>query len=238
VNRGAAAVAARGLSKRFGPVTALSAVDLDVAAGSTLAVLGPNGAGKSTLLRLLAGLARPSAGTLRIGAGGESRPATRGRVGYVGHATFLYPALTASENLVFAARLYGVRDPVARANALLAEQGLEAVADRPAAGFSRGMAQRLAIARGLVHDPEVMLLDEPFAGLDRSSAERLTVRLRHLRDEGRTLVLVTHELAVASALADAAVVLVRGRVVHRASGEALAATVLDAAYLAAVDSAA
>jgi len=238
VTRGAAAIAARGLSKRFGPVTALADVDLDVPAGATLAVLGPNGAGKSTLLRLLAGLARPSAGTLQIGAGGENRPATRGRVGYVGHATFLYPSLTARENLVFAARLYGVSDTAARANALLLEQGLEAVADRPAAEFSRGMAQRLAIARGLVHDPQVVLLDEPFAGLDRSSVERLAARLRALRDTGHTLVLVTHELSVASTLADAAIVLLRGRVVHRAAGDALAPTVLDAAYLAAVESAA
>jgi heme exporter protein A len=238
MSRSAAAIAARGLGKRFGPVVALEGVDLDVDAGVTLAVLGPNGAGKSTLLRLLAGLARPTSGSLRVGAGRESRPAARGRVGYVGHATFLYPALTARENLIFAARLYGVADPGARADVLLAEQGLTAVAGRPAGGFSRGMAQRLAIARGLVHDPAIVLLDEPFAGLDRSSAGRLTERLRCLGGEGRTLVLVTHELTVASALADVAIVLARGRIVHRAEGAELSPSVLDAAYVRAVEPAA
>jgi heme exporter protein A len=238
VSRSAAAIAARGLSKRFGPVMALEGVDLDVPCGTTLAVLGPNGAGKSTLLRLLAGLARPTGGSLQIGDPRERRPAARGRVGYVGHATFLYPALTARENLVLAGRLYGVADPAARADALLAEQGLGGVAGRMAGEFSRGMAQRLAIARGLVHDPAVVLLDEPFGGLDRSSAAHLAERLRGLRQQGRTVVLVTHELSHVSALADAALVLARGRVVHRAVGDALSASVLDAAYLAAVESAA
>ncbi|MCC6641813.1 MAG: ABC transporter ATP-binding protein [Deltaproteobacteria bacterium] len=233
-----AAVRARGLGKRFGPVVALDAVDLDVPAGATLAVLGPNGAGKSTLLRLLAGLARPSLGSLCVGSQRESRPAARGRVGYVGHATFLYPALSARENLVFAARLYGVADPAARAGALLAANGLTSVADRRAGSFSRGMAQRLAIARGLVHDPAVVLLDEPFAGLDRTSAARLADALRRLHAEGRTLVLVTHELGVASALADLAIVLERGRIVHRAAGAELEAATLDAAYARAVEPAA
>ncbi len=232
-----AALAARGLSKRFGPVIALDSVDLDVPAGSALAVLGPNGAGKSTLLRVLAGLARPTRGTLQLGAEREPRRSLRGQVGYVAHATFLYPELTARENLLFAARLYGVSDPGARADALLAEQGLEAVGGRATREFSRGMAQRLAIARGLVHDPAIVLLDEPFAGLDRASAERLSQRLQRLREAGRTLVLVTHELGRASALSDAAIVLSRGRVVHRADGAALAPAALEHAYLAAVGSA-
>lgn len=230
-----AAIRARGLDKRFGPVVALGGIDLDVAPGATLAVLGPNGAGKSTLLRLLAGLSRPSRGSLRVGSGRESRLAARGRVGYVGHATFLYPALTARENLVFAARLYGVTEPAGRAAALLDAHDLGAVADRLAGGFSRGMAQRLAIARGLVHDPPIVLLDEPFAGLDRSSSARLSVALRRMRTEGRTLVLVTHEIGIASALADSAIVLARGRIVHRAEGAALEQTVLDAAYARSVE---
>ena len=229
-----AAIAARGLEKRFGPVAALRGVDLEVPAGSALALLGPNGAGKSTLLRLLAGLARPSAGMLRVGRDDTDRRRTRGRVGYIGHATFLYPALSARENLIFAARLHGVRDPGARADALLAAQGLEAAAHRPAGSFSRGMAQRLSIARGLVHEPEILLLDEPFTGLDPAAAERLTAQLARLRAGGRTLVLVTHELARVARLADAAIVLARGRVVHAAGGAALEPARLEAAYLAAV----
>jgi len=137
LSEAACAVAVEGLEKRFGPVVALAGLDFAVPAGSVLAVLGPNGAGKSTLLRLLAGLARPSAGQVRIGAAQDGdRRRVRGRVGYVGHATFLYPNLTARENLLFAARLYGVAEPGRRADALLDEQGLEALSARPAGSFS------------------------------------------------------------------------------------------------------
>lgn len=221
------AIAAEGLAKRFGPVVALAGVDFAVPAGRVLAVLGPNGAGKSTLLRILAGLTRPSAGHVSMATGAADRRHGRGRVGYVGHATFLYPHLSARENLVFAGRLYGVADPHARAAALLAEQGLEAIAERTAGSFSRGQAQRLAIARGLVHDPPVVLLDEPFTGLDPTSADRLASHLRSLAESGRAVVLVTHDLAQAAALGDRALLLVRGRIAFD-SGSAHA----DAAALA------
>ncbi len=233
----AAALAAHGLAKRFGPVVALAGVDFAVPAGRVLAVLGPNGAGKSTLLRILAGLTRPSAGTVSLGT--ESglpgdRRHERGRVGYVGHATFLYPSLSARENLVFAARLYGVANPRARAATLLAEQGLTAIAERAAGSFSRGQAQRLAIARGLVHDPPVVLLDEPFTGLDPTSADRLGAGLRALADSGRAVVLVTHDLAQAAVLGDRALLLVRGRIAFdsgptRADAGTLAAAWREAA---------
>ncbi len=229
-----AAIAARGLAKRFGRAVALADLDLDVPAGGSLAVLGPNGAGKSTLLRLLAGLARPTAGSLAIGGGRADRRQARARVGYLGHATLLYPALTAHENLLFAARLHRVRDAAARCAGLLAEEGLAAVADLPVAGLSLGMAQRVAIARALVHDPSVVLLDEPFTGLDRRAAERLTQRIEVLHGRGCTIVLVTHDVARAARLADAAVVLARGRIAHRTSGVPDPAA-LERAYLAATD---
>jgi heme exporter protein A len=205
-----AAVEARGLEKRFGAVRALRPLDLEVPAGGSLAVLGPNGAGKSTLLRLLAGLARPSGGTLCV-AGAGDRIAHRRSVGFVGHATFLYPALTARENVILAARLHGVDAPAQRADAALAEVDLGALAERRAGTLSRGAAQRLAIARALVHDPPLLLLDEPFSGLDPRAAERLAERLARLHAEGRSLVLVTHDLARAALLADAAIVLAAGR---------------------------
>jgi heme exporter protein A len=207
----AAAVAARGLEKRYGPVAALRGVDLELPAGSALAVLGPNGAGKTTLLRLLAGLSRPTQGSLWI-EGVPAGRATRARIGFVGHASLLYPALSARENLLFAARLYAVADPRARADALLRELALDDVATRPAGGFSRGMAQRLAIARALVHEPSILVLDEPFSGLDAASQAQLAARLRRMRETGHTLVLATHEVARACALADVALVLARGRV--------------------------
>ena len=224
-----AAIAAQGLEKRFGRAVALAGLDLDVPAGSALAVLGPNGAGKTTLLRLVAGLARPSAGSLSIGGRPSQRREVRAQVGYVGHATLLYAALTARENLVFAARLQGVQDPGARADALLQEEGLAAAADRLVGGFSRGMAQRVAIARGLVHDPPVVLLDEPFTGLDRRAAGRLAARLAGLREAGRTLLLATHDIAQAQALCDGALVLKRGRALHRSQGS-LETADLEAAY--------
>jgi len=222
-----------GLEKRFGALVALRGVDLALEEGGALAVLGPNGAGKSTLLRILAGLAHPTAGLVEL----ASSTGARTGVGYLGHATLLYPELTARENLIFAARMYRVASPEARADTLLEEEGLADARDRRAGTFSRGMAQRLSIARARVHDPVLMLLDEPYTGLDRRSAERLTERLCGLRDAGHSLVMVTHDIAHTTGLVDAAVVLVRGRVAHRASGEALAPAQLEAAYLAALEGA-
>jgi heme ABC exporter ATP-binding subunit CcmA len=231
----APAIAARALEKRFGRTAALRGVDLEVASGSSLSVLGPNGAGKSTLLRLLAGLGRPSSGSLEVAGHPATAREARARVGYIGHATLLYATLSARENLVFAGRLQRVRNPGSRADVLLREEGLADVASRPAGSFSRGMAQRLAIARGLVHDPEVVLLDEPYTGLDRRSAERLSQRLRELHREGRTVVLVTHDLERAVENADVAVVLSRGRVALATRGVAENAAELERAYLEAAD---
>jgi heme exporter protein A len=207
-------VSAKGLGKKFGRTIGLEAFDLELAKGVSLAVLGPNGAGKSTLLRLMAGLARPTSGSLEIDGVPAHQRAARAKVGYIGHQSHLYPDLTARENLIFAAKLHGISDPAGRATRLLAEDGLERAADRPTRVFSRGMAQRLAIARGLIHEPEIVLLDEPFAGLDRRASERLGHRLGKLRQIGCTLVLVSHDVALAARLADAAVVLAGGIVRH------------------------
>jgi len=227
------AVSARGLEKRFGAVAALRGIDLEIEAGSCLAVLGPNGAGKSTLLRILAVLARPSAGELRI-AGHDRRELRRGDaralVGYVGHATLLYSELSAHENLVFAGRLHGVSAPDRRATELLEAQGLSHVAGQRTGTFSRGMCQRLSIARALVHDPQLVLFDEPFTGLDRNAADQLSQRIGLLPAGQRTCVLVTHELHQASRLASEAIVLARGCIVHEARGDALQRDALEAAY--------
>ena len=236
VLHGAPVVSATGIAKRFGPVAALAGVDFEVAAGAVVAVLGPNGAGKTTLVRILAGLARPSAGSVSY-AGGADRRRARHFVGYIGHATFLYPQLTARENLQFTARLYGVANAGERIAALLAEQGLEAVADRVAGSFSRGLAQRLAIARALVHDPKLVLLDEPFTGLDPVSTDRLAARIEALRGAARAVVLVTHDLARAAALADRALILVCGRVAFASDGAPQSAGELEHAYRSALEAA-
>jgi len=225
-----ALVRARSLGKRFGAVTALAGVDLDVVRGECFALVGPNGAGKSTLLRLIAGLAHPTSGTCEVDVPGDRRAA----IGYVGHSTLLYPDLTARENLVFAARLQRVPRPAERADALLAEEGLAAVADRRTGGFSRGMAQRLSIARARVHEPTLLLLDEPYTGLDRHAADRLTARLGALAGGPETLVLVTHDVARAATLADGLAVLESGHLRALWRGESLAAPALEARYLHAI----
>jgi heme exporter protein A len=212
------AIAGVGVAKRFGRAVALRGVDFQAPAAHCLAVLGPNGAGKSTLLRLVAGLARPSAGSITILGRTPDQSVTRAQIGYIGHATLVYPTLTARENLLFAGRMYAVEDVAGRADRLLEEEGLSGVAHRPAGDFSRGMAQRLSIARSLMHDPRVVLLDEPFTGLDRRSAERLQARIASLRDEGRTLLLVSHDVEQAAAVADSSIVLVRGRVALATTG--------------------
>jgi heme exporter protein A len=232
-------ISARSVEKRFGPVAALRGVDLDVEGGRAVAVLGPNGAGKSTLLRILAGLARPTAGSVSIRRGGRA-PDGRGRarawVGFAGHATLLYPELTARENLVFHGRLQGVVDPALRADQLLDEEGLTPVADRRVRTFSRGMAQRLSIARALVQDPPLLLLDEPFTGLDRRAGDRLSERLQRLRSEGRAILLVTHDLLRASEIADAALILVSGQIRKRAEGSTLERVALEATYAEVLES--
>ena len=232
---GVTAVVARDLEKRFGSTIGLDRIDLDIPKGSTMAILGPNGAGKSTLLRLIAGLARPSSGSLEVGGKSAHHRTARARVGFIGHATGLYPELTARENLTFAARLRGVANAAARVEEQLVEAGLTRAADRRTGGFSRGMAQRLSIAIGLIDEPEILLLDEPFTGLDRAASDRLVERLMGLRQRDRTLVLVSHDVAIAARLADAAVVLRRGRIAHRESSGKLDPKVLENAYSAASD---
>lgn len=233
-------LSARGLEKRFGPVAALRGIDLKVDRGSVLAILGPNGAGKSTLLKIAAGLVHPTAGSLELRAGPGHEGTTlagieaRAQVGYVGHATLLYPELTARENLILAGRLHSLPAPDRRADQLLGEEGLFEVAHRPIRTFSRGMAQRLAIARALVHDPQLVLLDEPFTGLDQPSADRLAARIRSLEAAGHTLMVATHDLARACDFAETAIVIARGRVVHHSGPGDLDPAALGRAYAAAL----
>jgi heme ABC exporter ATP-binding subunit CcmA len=225
-----AAISARGVTKRFAGAAALEDLDLELAAGASLAVVGPNGAGKSTLLRLLAGLARPSAGRIEIDGLPPAHRVARAALGYLGHATLLSPSLTVRENLTFAARLYGVTAPRECAAEQLAREGLEPLAERRAGALSRGQAQRVAIARALIHAPALVLLDEPFTGLDRGAAQRLAARLTELRARGHTSVLVTHGLEHVRELADQALVLGAGRVSWRgpAHGDELERALADA----------
>ncbi len=208
-------VTIRDVSRHYGRRRALSHVSLACRAGEVLGLLGPNGAGKSTLLAILATLLAPSAGEVRYGNlrledGGA---ALRARLGFLSHDLHLYPELTARENLAFFARLYGLDRVGGRVEAALGHAGLAARGNDLVSGFSRGMRQRLALERALLHDPRLLLLDEPFTGLDDASVGALVGRLRALREAGRILVVVTHDLDVAEALLDKVAVLKDGRLV-------------------------
>jgi heme exporter protein A len=205
-------VRASGLVKRFGERRAIDGVDVELAAGECLAVLGPNGAGKSTLLRLLATLLRPDEGELAVC--GHALPDGAGRarsqIGYLGHDPLVYLDLTARQNLELYADLYGLADARRRVDDALDRVGLLARSFDPVRTFSRGMAQRLGLARVLLHEPRLLLLDEPYAGLDAAGAHLLDALLAEAgRDRG--LVIVTHEVERGVALAGRLLVLRMGK---------------------------
>lgn len=208
----------RGLTKAFGPRRALVDIDLDVTAGERLMLVGPNGAGKTTLLRMIATLSRPTAGTIRVAGHdvGRDGAAARRLIGYLSHETLLYHDLTARQNLQFYARMYALTDAAARINAVLEQVALARRADDLVGTYSRGMQQRLAVARALLHRPKLLLLDEPYTGLDPLAADALTDLLSAFVEEGSTLVLTTHHPAAEGCLAQRAVILRAGRIIHDA----------------------
>ena len=170
-------------------------------------------------LAMLATLLRPSSGAIRYGdlQAADAPPELRARIGVLGHDLFLYPELTARENLAFFAALYGSRDADGSARAALSQAGLTDRGDDLVGGFSRGMRQRVALERALIHDPRLALLDEPFTGLDEASTSALVARLRGLRERGTAIVLATHDLDIAEGLLDEAVFLREGRMVESVS---------------------
>lgn len=209
-------VSVEDVSRHFGRRRAVSRVSFAVARGQILGLLGPNGAGKSTLLAMLGTLLRPTSGAIRFGprdvtTGDDS---LRAQIGVLGHDLFLYPELTARENLSFFASLYGIVDADGIARNALHRAGLIDRADDLVSSFSRGMRQRVALERALIHRPRLVLLDEPFTGLDDASTAALVGRLKGLREEGAIVILATHDLDLADGLLDEAVFLRDGRMVH------------------------
>ena len=200
------------LIKRFGLKTVLRGLDFQVGQGEFVALLGPNGAGKTTFLRILASLSRPSLGEVRIA--GYQLPgqaaAVRRRLGVVSHLPLLYGDLTAEENLRFYGRMYGVANLESRIGEVLELVGLASRRRDLVRTFSRGMQQRLAIGRAVLHDPEVMLFDEPHTGLDQDACAMLDAVLREVAARGRTVVMTSHDLARAADLASRFDVLSRG----------------------------
>lgn len=211
----------RGLSKRFGPTWALRNVDLALDAGTFLTVFGPNGAGKTTLIQILATLARPSSGEIYLAGRPLSQAGARLRasIGLVSHQTLLYLDLSAEENLRFYGRLYDLADLGARIEQALVQVDLAGRRYSLVREFSRGMQQRLAIARAILHEPALLLMDEPYTGLDPEAAETLRDILGMLSRQGNTIILTTHNLERGLALCDEVAILARGRVTYRARRE-------------------
>jgi heme exporter protein A len=206
------AVAVEGVWKFYGDYPALRNVSLSAAPGACLALIGRNGAGKTTLLRTIAGFSRPGKGKIAIFGNGPRDTATRRLMGYIGHGISVYDELSALENLVLFGKLYGLADPKKSALEWLERTGLDRVKDGLVREFSRGMRQRLAVARAFLHGPKVLLLDEPFTALDDRAIAVLQRLLHEALSEGKTIVMSTHQLREALELATHVALLNRGQV--------------------------
>jgi heme ABC exporter ATP-binding subunit CcmA len=225
----AAALEVDGVSKYYGDFPALRDIRLSIEPGSTVALLGRNGAGKTTLLRIIAGLSKASEGSVRIQNADVRQQATRRRIGVLGHGISLYDELSATENLVLFANLYGLEEPQKTADAWLVRTGLDRVRDGLVREFSRGMRQRLAVARAFMHEPEVLLLDEPFTALDDRAITVLQSLLADAHAAGRTIILSTHQLREALEVATHVALIQRGQLAF--SGERTQQMVDDTGWL-------
>jgi heme exporter protein A len=206
------AVGVEGVWKFYGDYPALRNVGLSAAPGACLALIGRNGAGKTTLLRTIAGFSRPGKGNITIFGNSPRDSATRRLMGYIGHGISVYDELSAMENLTLFGKLYGLADPKKSAMEWLERTGLERVKDGLVREFSRGMRQRLAVARAFLHGPRVLLLDEPFTALDDRAIAVLQRLLREALEDGKTIVMSTHQLREALELATHVALLNRGQV--------------------------
>ena len=219
---------ARGLTRRYGPRAALDGIDLELAHGEFLTLFGPNGAGKTTLLKCIASLVRPTSGTLSVF--GHDADEAKRRIGLVGHEGFLYGGLSGRNNLIFYAGLYDLPDARERVAARLSQVGLTDRADDSVNTYSRGMKQRLTIARALIHDPDLVLLDEPYTGLDQHAARMFTDVLETVKAHGRSVVMVTHQLEEGLRLGSRVAIMDSGRVVFDRPADDLTRDQLEKVY--------
>jgi heme exporter protein A len=221
-----------GLSKHFGPKTALAGVDISLQAGEFLTVFGPNGSGKTTMMRIIASLSRPSTGSVELFGKNIRRASAhvRQRIGFVTHRSLLYSSLSGFQNVHFFARMFGVDNPADRAREILSVMGLEHRMDDEVFTYSRGLEQRCAIARALVHHPDILLLDEPFSGLDPDASARLQNLLVDPEGKSRTVILTSHDLAHGVRQADRVAILTRGRIGFTAPVEQIEAGAMPDIY--------
>jgi heme ABC exporter ATP-binding subunit CcmA len=210
------------LVKQFGRFAALRGVNASFDAGRFYAVLGDNGAGKTTLLRILAGLVRPTRGTISILGHHHPRQGCR-EFGYMAHPSLLYDEMSGMENLRYFAQLYGIADD-ARCSASIAAVGLEPELERPVGQYSQGMRQRMSLARALLHDPKILLLDEPFSNVDIHSARDMVKLLAGMRDHGKTILVVTHQASLLDGAADEFVWMQTGQIINRTPDRAFMET--------------
>ena len=207
------AIEVRHLRKAFGTLKAVDGIDFELKQGEFLTVFGPNGAGKTTLIKILAGLTQPSSGTAKV-AGydvAEGHPEMRKEIGIISHATALYADLTPLENLIFFARMHGLEQPEDRALKVIEEVGLSPRRNDRVRTFSRGMLQRLSIARAVLHDPAILFLDEPFTGLDLHATNVLKEHLQRLHDRHRTILMTTHDISCGLEMCDKVALQVQGK---------------------------
>lgn len=230
-------IKALGISKTIGRKTILQNIDLHIRSGEFVTVFGPNGAGKSSLLKILTLISKPSKGQVFIdGKNASGNPEeVRKMIGVISHQTFLNENLTAKENLIFYGRMYGVADLNNRIYDVLSEVGLEFSLNEPVRTFSRGMQQRLAIARAILHDPSVLFLDEPYTGLDPHAIQILNNVLANLNASNRTVFLITHNFEEGVTLSDRILFVVKGRIVYDGKKTSLNRDELKNLYLSKVE---
>ena len=209
-------VIADGVIKQFGRFAALRGVTAEFAPGRLYVILGDNGAGKTTLLRTIAGLAQPTSGTITV-LGAKEIKSVCAQVGYMAHPSLLYDEMSGLENLQYFAGLYGLTDPGPRCRQVIASVKLDPDLPRPVGQYSQGMRQRMSLARALLNDPKLLLLDEPFSNVDSRSAYGMGLLLGQLRDCGKTLLVVTHQQGILESVADEFVWMEAGKIVNRTS---------------------
>jgi len=205
-------VVADGLVKQFGRFAALRGVTAQFESDKLYVIIGDNGAGKTTLLRTIAGLAQQTRGTISVLGSTEIKD-VRAQIGYMAHPSLLYDEMTGIENLIYFARLYGVPD--ARCREVIGAVKLDPDLERPVGQYSQGMRQRMSLARAILNDPKLLLLDEPFSNVDINSAKEMTVLLANMRDQGKTIFVVTHQPGLLESIADEFVWMEAGKIIRR-----------------------